>query len=197
MYGDINRFLGHPDQVQNFNGFFGTGEWESCKELTDAAERNRCLHDLYMKQMREAAGIEYVRSFEMSNDKDVTDYFLFYGTSQYLGLKKMKEAMWKVDESGEFSFSDATNPNQMVLFAKEPNLAHLKKNLVDRFKGQDVLVEEIERFVVVETAFRETHYKGLLKAMEKDTGEIEAVNAPASRRSGTFGDPKMIVRFKS
>jgi hypothetical protein len=36
----------------------------------------------------------------MSNSRDVTDYFLFYATNELLGLKKMKEAMWKVDESG-------------------------------------------------------------------------------------------------
>lgn len=27
MYEEINRFIGHPDQVQNFNNFFGTDAW--------------------------------------------------------------------------------------------------------------------------------------------------------------------------
>ena len=122
MYDEINRFIGHPDQVANFNSFFGTKAWDACKALTNPRERNRFLHDLYMKQMREVAGIKYVRSFKMSNDKDVTDYFLFYGTNELLGLKKMKEAMWKVDESGEFRFSDATDPHQAVLFGRAPGV---------------------------------------------------------------------------
>ena len=31
----------------------------------------------------------------------------------------MKEAMWKVDPLGEFSFSDATDPNQRILFPNQ------------------------------------------------------------------------------
>src|SRR5579859_472831 len=69
---------------------------------------------LYLRQLH--TGAAYVRSFEMSNARDVTDYYLFYATNELLGLKKMKEAMWKTDESGEFRFSDATDPNQLVLF---------------------------------------------------------------------------------
>jgi hypothetical protein len=48
----------------------------------------------------------------------VTDYYLFYATNELLGLEKMKEAMWKADESGEFRFSDATDPNQLVIFER-------------------------------------------------------------------------------
>ena len=44
------------------------------------------------------------------------------------GLKKIKEAIWKIDESGWYQFSDATyNPSQPVLFEKEPNYYLLKK----------------------------------------------------------------------
>ncbi len=126
MYEEINRFIGHPDQVKNFDSFFGTDTWKSCVAQTDPRQRNGkfCLHDLYLRQLNGAAG--YVRSFEMSNSRDVTDYFLFYATSELLGLKKMKEAMWKVDESGEFRFSDATDPNQFVLFEKAPSLQTLR-----------------------------------------------------------------------
>ena len=97
MYEEINRFLGHPDQERSFNRFFGTDEWREGIRLTDPRRRNRFLHDLYVRQLRDAAGAKYVRSFEMRNDRDVVDYYLFYATKRILGLKKMKEAMWKVD----------------------------------------------------------------------------------------------------
>jgi hypothetical protein len=48
----------------------------------------------------------------------------------------MKEAMWKVDESGEFMFSDATDPNQMVMFTKSPRFDDLTKQILARFAGQ-------------------------------------------------------------
>jgi three-Cys-motif partner protein len=46
MFEEINRFLGHPDQVANFNSFFGTDAWERCVGETDPLRRNRCLHDI-------------------------------------------------------------------------------------------------------------------------------------------------------
>lgn len=158
MYEEINRFIGHPDQESNFDAFFGTPQWRQGIALPDARARNRFLHDLYLGQLRRDAKVKYARSFEMRNEKDVTDYFLFYATNSLLGLKKMKEAMWKVDESGEFSFSDATNENQLVLFEKTPRFDLLRNQMLHRFRGRDVTVTEIETFVVTETAFRETHY---------------------------------------
>lgn len=192
MYEEINRFIGHPDQVANFNSFFGTEEWKRCTNASDPRARNRCLHDLYLRQLH--TGAAYARSFEMSNARDVTDYYLFYATNELLGLKKMKEAMWKADESGEFQFSDATDPNQLVLFEKAPSLPTLQARIVTEFSGKNVTVGDIEKFVVVETAFRETHYKGILKALE-NAGRMKVIKAGPNRRAGTFGDAAMMVRF--
>jgi len=195
MYEEINRFIGHPDQVANFNSFFGTDDWKQCVAATDPQTRNRCLHDLYLRQLHTNAGAAYVRSFEMSNARDVTDYYLFYATNELLGLKKMKEAMWRTDESGEFRFSDATEPNQLVLFEQAPNLPALRTRLLAEFSGKEVSVADIETFVLVETAFRETHYEGILKALEKEAGLLKVIKAAPDRRAGTFGDPGMVVRF--
>jgi three-Cys-motif partner protein len=193
MYEEINRFIGHPDQVENFNSFFGTDEWKRCVNASDPRTRNRCLHDLYLRQLQTEAA--YVRSFEMSNARDVTDYYLFYATNELLGLKKMKEAMWKADESGEFRFSDATDSKQLILFEKAPNLPALQAQMLAEFSGKEVTVGAIEEFVLVKTAFRESHYKGILKALEKDVGLLKVIKAAPGRRAGTFGDPAMVVRF--
>jgi hypothetical protein len=48
--------------------------------------------------------------------------------------------------------------------------------------------------VLLETAFRESHYKGILKTLEKE-GRLTLPNLTPGRRAGTFGDPAMIVRF--
>jgi hypothetical protein len=197
MYEEINRFIGLPDQEANFDIFFGTREWRSGINPAKPAERNRFLHDLYLRQLKEAAGANYVRSFQMRNAAGLTDYYLFYATNNLLGLKKMKEAMWKVDESGEFTFSDATDPNQLVLFSKSPRFDDLEKRITARFAGQEASVGEIEEFVLAETAYRETHYKRqVLKELEgTNPPRITIVNAPSNRRRGTFGDPSMSIRF--
>ena len=197
MYEEVNRFLGHPDQEKNFDNFFGTGDWKQGVQLKGACPRKNFLHDLYARQLRNVAKAKYVRSFEMRNKRNVVDYFLFHATNNYLGLKKMKEAMWKVDESGEYSFSDATDPNQIVLFAKTPNIDKLKSQLVKQFGGKTATVEEIERFVVEKTAFRETHFKRqILRPLELAIPpRIEPVNPPSNRKRGTFGDKALILRF--
>lgn len=195
MYEEINRFIGHRDQTENFNTFFGSGAWKPFVGLGDARQRNRGLHDLYLQQLHGDAGAAYVRSFEMSNSRDVTDYFLFYATNSLLGLKKMKEAMWKVDEGSEFRFSDSTDPNQFVLFEKAPRFALLQSRLRAVLLPGALTIGDIEKYVVIETAFRETHYKPILKAWELD-GTLEIINPTQGRRRGTFSDPTMPVRLK-
>lgn len=191
MYEEINRFLGHPDQPDNFDTFFGTSRWNDCLQGV-APRRNRCLHDLYASQLH-AAGATHVRSFEMRNDIGLTDYYLFYATKSIRGLQKMKEAMWKVDSTGEFTFSDATDPNQLVMFS-EPSFELLSRQLQHRFANREVTVKEIEDFVLTETAFRETHYKKLLADLENGA-VLAPMNPKQGRRRGTYGDPSMRVRF--
>lgn len=197
MYEEINRFIGHPDQEANFDSFFGTDAWRGCMSLVDPRHRNRFLHDLYLSQLRTAAGATFVRSFQMRNERDVADYYLFYATKNLLGLRKMKEAMWNVDESGEFVFSDATVPNQLVLFAKAPRFEEVRSRILERFRGQEATVGEVERFVLAETAFRETHYKKqVLKPLElADPPGLQAIDPPPGRRRGEYGDPSLRLRF--
>ena len=197
MYEEINRFIGHPDQETNFDTFFGTPDWRDGVGLSNPRERRRFFHDLYLRQLREAAGADYVRSFEMRNERDRVDYYLFYATNNLRGLAKMKEAMWKIDESGEFSFSDTTDPNQAVLFEPEPRYDLLQRRMLERFAGREATVGEVKEFVLAETAFRETHYKRhVLRLLElADPPSIEAVDPPARRRRGTYPDKSLGLRF--
>lgn len=195
MFEEINRFLSQGQQPDNFDDLFGCRDWREGIKIAVPRERVKFLHDLYQRQLKQAAGASFVRSFAMRNERDTTDYFLFFATNNELGLKKMKEAMWRIDESGTFTFSDATDPNQSVLFTAEPNRPLLSRQLVDRFAGMEATPSDIERFVVRETPFRETHYKKALQALE-DLGTIVAVDPPARRRRGTYADMDMKLSFK-
>ena len=130
----------------------------------------------------------------MRNERDAMDYFLFFATNHELGLKKIKEAMWRVDESGTYTFSDATDPAQSVLFSAEPDRQLLKRMIVDRFAGTEVSLDEIERFVVHKTAFRETHYKKALQSLE-EANMIMPIDPPANRRRGTYAVGRMKLAF--
>lgn len=194
MFEEVNRFIKHADQPENFDALFGTSAWRELQSVHDPIERRNFLHGLYLTQLRSAAGARYVRSFEMRNKNDATDYFLFFATNSKTGIERMKEAMWKVDESGEFRFSDATNPAQTLLFEKQPNFVELRRQLLVQFAGKSATVAEIEEFVLAETSFRETHYKNQLKELEKE-GLLVPINPPANRRARTYPDPRLVLRF--
>jgi three-Cys-motif partner protein len=193
MFEEINRFLDHPDQGGNFDKLFGCTDWRECASLHGPA-RNRCIRDLYARKLSENA--RYVRFFEMKNKSNATDYFLFFATNNILGLKKMKEAMWKVDQGGAFSFSDATRQDQLTFFVDEPNFQQLRALIIQRFKGREASVEQIEEFVVAETAFRETHFKRqILKPLEGDHHEgFAVVRAKPGRTKGSF-PPGTVLKF--
>jgi hypothetical protein len=121
-------------------------------------------------------------------------YFLFFASNNLTGLKKMKEAIWKTDEQGAFTFSEATVTEQLQLFEPTPNLKALERLIVTQFAGREVSVSEVETFVVESTPFRETHYKSVLRDLEA-RHVLKPISAKADRRKGTFSDPKMRVKF--
>ena len=196
MFEEINRFIALPNQEANFDSLFGTGEWRQMRALTDANARRAFLYGLYLQQLRAAAGAKYVRSFEMRNDKDVTDYFLFFATNNPKGLAQMKEAMWTVDQSGEFRFSDATNQAQTLLFTPKPDFDELRRMVTARFAGKVATVGEVEDFVLADTPYRETHYKKQVLARLEADGAVVAVNPPAGRKKGTYAEPKLRIKFE-
>ena len=184
MFEEINRFLAHPDQPNNFDDLFGSNEWQSALLQPTPETRRSFLKQFYQQQLRSSAGIRYVLAFEMRNRANNLDYVLFFGTNSLEGLKKMKESMWKVNPVDGFTFSDATDPDQVVAFTLEPDQADIGRRLRARFAGVTVAVEEIELFILEETPYRESHYKAVLRAMEGEGFSV--VSAKQGRRRGTF-----------
>jgi three-Cys-motif partner protein len=195
MFEEINRFLSQEQQPENFDELFGCPDWREGIKIKEPSARIKFLHDLYQRQLMNAAGARFVRSFAMRNERDRMDYFLFFATNNELGLKKMKEAMWRADESGTYTFSDATDPDQSVLFVSEPDRQLLARQIRKRFSNTVATVGEIEQFVVRDTPFRDTHYKKVLQDLEA-SGEVTPVDPPQKRRRGTFADQKLRLSFE-
>ncbi len=80
----------------------------------------------------------------------------------------MKDAMWSLDPIAGTRFSGHAGDQQM-LFSEELDVSPLRRALLDRFTGESVAVEVIERFVIEETDYKATHYKKqVLKVLEED-----------------------------
>ncbi len=198
MHDFINRFLTFDNEANeaHYDRLFGTESWRSIiKQQLSPKDRERRLHDLYQRQLQTVGGAKLARSFRMVNDRNHTEYYLFFGTNNLLGLDKMKQAMWKVDPTGTFSFSDLSNPDQPFLFSPVPEYYRLETLLQAKFSGQVATVRQVEEYIVADTPFCSTHYKStVLKPMEQ-AGKIVIINPPLKRRMGTYADPSLQVRF--
>lgn len=195
MDSTIERFVSElPEQINELIGN------SSASDIIIESPGNRIAkaRELYYNSLKGAA--RFVRFFEMKNKNNRTIYCLFFATNHSLGHKKMKEAMWKADESGFFSFSDATDPNQGVLFSPEPwnDLAPI---LAEKFKGETVLSKKVLDYTNDETAFLEKHAREALELLESENGyggyriQVEPVKQNGKRRNKNTFPPEAIITF--
>lgn len=194
MVDSMNRWLEHPDEKVwgHIVEAFGT---EKVREIAGGPNRIQHLRDLYFARLKEVS--RFVQYFEMRNKQNRVQFYLFFASNSRTGFVKMKEAMWRADPEGKFSFSDATNFAQGTLF---PSGTHPKayRPILDRFRGErDVIVERIKTFVEEETVFLEKHMKAALKQLEAE-GEITVSGTKKTgekRRKGSFPDD-VVLSFK-
>ena len=124
-------------------------------------------------------------------DRGRTAYFLMFGTRHHKGLQVMKDAMWALDPVAGARFAGSAGEQQM-LFSAEPDTTPLHDALLERFSGESVAPETIERFVIEETDYKTTHYKKqVLKVLEE---EGILICESERKRHGTY--PKgTVLRF--
>ena len=99
-------------------------------------------------------------------------YDLFFLTNDRKGFVEMKRAMWKVDESGAFAFSDA-HQNQLFLLRDEP-VERLAQMIKERGQGRSqskVAVGKITKYVEEETLYVRPHMTKALGLL-RDQGLI-------------------------
>jgi three-Cys-motif partner protein len=186
----LARFVGHPDTIEAFNTLYGDRAWEAAIPLR-GEERRQMLHDLFRDALARSA--TYVRSFEIVTAESM-GYHLFFGTSNPLGLEKMKEAMWAVDPTGGLRYRDSTIRDQMVLFEPAPDFNVLRDVLRSHFGATPFSVEQAEEFTLLSTPFLpKRHLKRRTLAIEERAGRLD-VRRPAGARAGSYV-PGSVLRF--
>ncbi len=196
MYEFVNRLtaIDYTGKETQYDELFGTPDWRTIITSTmDPDERKHRIYDLYYKQLQSVGGAQYIRSFRMDTARNQTEYFLFFGTNSLDGLRKMKTSMIAADPTKSYSFSDITGIAQIAMFTnyQPPVRNYLEQKFIG---GPPVSVEEIDRFVLVETPY--VNFKDdALVPMERE-GAIEIVASPkgAARKKGSFTDGT-VIRF--
>ncbi len=189
-FNSVNRFGTSGVVDEAFEAYFGTTEFRDAPPAGDP-DRAAYFHDLFERQLRQECNLSYLQSFRMQNAKGKTGYYLFFGTRNLVAFDKMKQAMWTVDPSGQYQFSDQF-ANQDVLFGAELDTEPLRRALLAEFAGRTVDIQEVTDWTVANTPFAGNHVKtATLKPMELE-GVILAEGKPARRR-GTYADGTRIT----
>jgi three-Cys-motif partner protein len=193
MVDSMNRWLEHPDETIRAHIIETFGTKEAISVAEGIGDRPTALKNLYQQQLNKIAA--FVRYFELRNRDDRVVYYLFFASNNPTGHRKMKEAMWKVDPLGEFTFSDSTDPNQQILFTN-PSLAPLISGLVSKFRGAGQLpVSLVETHVLDHTAYLRKHMREALEQLEL-SGQLKVAEFKTDRkrrRAGTYPNETLVT----
>ena len=174
------------------NEIFGDGRWKS--SLAGIRDfKGQCLQilNLYKQNLRRLPKIRYVFAFEMRSRSSSLNYYLVFASQHHLGLEKMKEAMKKVDQSGNYHFSDADVDQTLIRFDKPENYSPLMFSLC---QGKTVTYDELRDYALNETPF--INPKSMLKDLE-GKNLIHVDSRDKKRRKGTFNEENIIhITFK-
>jgi three-Cys-motif partner protein len=193
----LARFGERPEFAPTMESVFSGGDWRAAFGPGISFEaRQRVLLDLFIDELGKR--VPYVRAFGITPKHEAggNTYYLVFGTANAdQGLRKMKDAMWKVDPVAGASFRDSTNADHPVLFEEKPDFAALEQMLREHFDREWFTIEEAEQFTLLETAFRDNgHLKTpTLRPAEKN-GALEVIR-PAGKKAGSFTQGTK-MRFK-
>ena len=191
----LARFGEQPEFAAIMDSLFPEGRSRVAFDTSDFDQRKRMLLDMFMDEMRKR--VPHVRAFEITpaHEAGGNTYHLVFGTANAeQGLRKMKDAMWRVDPSGGQGFRDATLVDHPVLFEETPAYEQLEQMLRERFGDEWFTIEQAEEFTLLETPFRDNgHLKTPTLKPAESSGVIEVERQPG-KRTGTF-TPGTRMRF--
>lgn len=184
----VLRWCGAGNIDEALTDLFGTDEYKDAS-LLEGTQRSQYIHDLYKRQLHEVCRFPYIQSFAMYDYRGKRVYDLFYCTREPIGLDRMKQAMWKIAPTGDFSFRDRF-AGQDVIFGDEVDTGPLRSNLLSHFAGEAVTIEAIVDHVIASTPFASNHVKRATLAEMQKQGLI---NSPNQQRKNTYPDGTIII----
>lgn len=182
-----------PAQIDRLIGKEGAAE-----DIANSPARATRARELYAESLGRTA--RFVRFFHMKNKMNRPIYDLFFATHHALGHYRMKEAMWRADRTGNFSFSDGIDPRQATLFSENPG-ADFASTLAQHFKGKTAYSDEVLKYTRDDTPYLEMHAKQALKLLESEAGfqgyriQVDEKKVDGARRKKNTYPPGTRITF--
>ncbi len=190
FWRDLDRFITDPNKHAGITLAFGCADWQQAIQLHPDKQATFMLN-MYVECLTRRGGAKYVWPFAMFDQNRRLLAWLFFCTNALRGLEEMKKAMWKVDSTGGFTFSDKEGFGQLTMlgsYSDDDLAADLQRHLT----GRTMSIGEVKEWVLVDTpAYR---FKPALGALERRNA-LRAIKAPSTRHSGQFPDEDMMVEF--
>lgn len=163
----FTRFAGLADQEAG-DRVFGDRLWRAVVDLSSPAEKKRFLVEGYCNRLKEW-GFPYHLLFELV-DEGGHELLLVFGTANDLGIKKMKDAMWRVDPTSGSRFRDPRDPSQLSfeLVESDPDLALLKRQILGKLEDGGQTLTALCQFVLLETIYKETQTRRAVDQLEAE-----------------------------
>ena len=188
-------FLQDKSKHKYLDELYGSDIWHPALDISDSRQRENYLRTAY-QTILEGFGWK-VRPFRMINKHNQTQYFLFFATSNWRGMLAMKQAMWHASPTGDFQYSDLTNPQQQRLFDKESfdrdYSQELAEHLYKAHQGNSIPYQTLLRNDVSwHPICVERHLTQALKMLEYEAKppkiiKVESANNK-NRRRGSYKD---------
>ncbi len=121
-------------------------------------EKKRRLVTRY-RELLDDAGFPFVLTFELV-DEGGNAFLLIYGTGNELGVERMKDAMWHVDNGAGGRFRDPRDIRQTTFRLDEGlELTLLEGQILAELDALNARVSlaDLKRFALRETIFKSTH----------------------------------------
>jgi three-Cys-motif partner protein len=183
----LHPFMSDPTKAAGITKAFGGDEWRDVVGRS-GADKEDAFREIYIAALKSRGGAEFIYPFAMRDATNRVIYWLFFSTNKLRGLEEMKRAMWDVDRSGSFEFSDKFASSMGQLFQYSP--ADLARDVHATFAGRDLTVEEIQRFVLTSTPA--VKFKTSLEMLQRD-GKLRPKSTQI--RKFDFSDPKLVLHF--
>jgi three-Cys-motif partner protein len=190
FWREIDRFITDTTKHESINVAFGCGDWKPAISMP-GRERDHFMLATYMRCLRERARARFVWQFAMQDRNERLLCWLFFSTNHIRGLEEMKKAMWKIDKTGGFAFSDKEGFGQLKFLTAYSD-TQLGDDLARSLGGKRLKVAEVKEWVLTQTpAYK---FKAALADLEK-RGLLKVINAPHKRKAGQFPDESLLLEF--
>lgn len=165
MYRFIDMAIRNASQADNMDTLFGCRDWRDFININDPANRAKSIIHLFSSKLN----AKYVIHMYMRGFNNGLKYILLHASNHVTGWERMKDSMWKVDISGNFTAYERNDPNQLILISAEPDLNAFKDKLWNEFVGQSVRIHDIYNWMINKRIlYRKEHLHQILRDCRKN-----------------------------